>query len=135
MKKYATLWFLLLIASACQQGNGTSHQETDFENKPFQQVFVGDTVPIYYTTNACCQTCFDKNKATNAIQLVDRKVVVLSDPDCSGCSNLEALYFVAQHEGKDTLVVGSAAASRSCQDSTLWAGWPTYVVEVLARPK
>lgn len=83
-------------------------------NKPLYKVGVGDTVPIYYTTNSCCYACFT---TPSIMEYAGAENVVPYPEDCAGCNSTDVRYFIAKTPGTDTIWLNILPASEPCTDT------------------
>lgn len=100
----------------------------DYKNEAVQNVKIGETVKIYYTTNSCCDYCSPFIESMKHLEFVGEEIVIPSPSNCDGCSSTKALLFEAKSIGTDTIVGRVFARSEDCSDTL--GDFKSYIVHV-----
>lgn len=103
MKKLFSIILLMILIISC----------TNYTNKDFYEVTVGNKIEIYITTNSCCFYCFNNTNLTHT-EFIEVKRVENGSKDCEGCNWTDAYIFEAKSEGIDTIILEQRVMIDSC---------------------
>lgn len=90
-----------------------------YKNKDSYEITIGETVEIYYTTNACCYFCLSNENEIKHLKLLDRKVISGGLDNCSGCDYFGFFVFKAESVGIDTIELKQLEATDNCDRSNI----------------
>ena len=87
---------------------------SNYENKEYYEVKIGDEIEIYASTNSCCFYCFNDDTNLAHTEFKEIKRVDNGPSDCEGCNWTDAYVFEAKSEGSDTIILEHRVMIDSC---------------------
>ena len=101
---------------------------SSYENQEHYQIYVGETIDIFYSTNSCCYYCVSNLGNLKHVALIEDKTIDNGPENCDGCNSTSAFVFKAVSIGIDTVKLKRVEASTDCEKSD--SEPEIYIIEI-----
>tara|TARA_B110000211_G_C13774202_1_gene418884 strand:+ start:335 stop:667 length:333 start_codon:yes stop_codon:yes gene_type:complete len=90
---------------------------SNYENKAYYKIEIGDSLELYYDVNSCCNRCLITKDNAKHLEFINSTAITEQDEDCEGCTSVSAYRFKAFTKGIDTLRIYTVSGGMNCNAS------------------
>ena len=90
---------------------------SNYENKAYYKIEIGDSLDLYYDVNSCCNICLITKDKLKHLVFIKSKAITEQDEDCEGCTSISAYKFIASTKGIETLRIYTVSGGMNCNAS------------------